>query len=124
MRTAVACFPANGHRIPFRTNAWTGMFSLRGALPGLAPSGAADGFATPTAAAASEAASPPRAQLDRTPLGASRGAERNAPRVIRALDARRIGVVVLVTLLLSAEVLSSPQLLAFFSPVEIALAWL
>src|SRR5690349_14461280 len=50
--------------------------------------------------------------------------ERYVRRVLRAFDARRIGVVTLVALLLSAEVLSSSQLLAFFSPAEIALAWL
>ena len=45
-------------------------------------------------------------------------------RVVRALNAPRIGAVALVTLLFSAEALTNSELLAFFSPVEIALAWL
>jgi signal transduction histidine kinase len=45
-------------------------------------------------------------------------------RVARALDTRRIGAVTLVTLLLSAEALSNSELFAFFSPAEIAFAWL
>ena len=50
--------------------------------------------------------------------------ERYVRRVIRALNGRRIAVVALVTLLLSAEALSNRELLAFFSPTEIALTWL
>src|SRR6476659_9524853 len=45
-------------------------------------------------------------------------------RVMRAFDRRRVGIVALVTVLLSAGSLSSPDLLAFFSPAEIALLWL
>ena len=45
-------------------------------------------------------------------------------RVTRALDRQRLGAVALVTLLLSAGALVSPALLDFFSPAEIALAWL
>ena len=44
-------------------------------------------------------------------------------RVARALDRWRVAAVALVTLLLSAEALSSSDLLDFFSPVEIVLAW-
>src|SRR6266576_1625410 len=45
-------------------------------------------------------------------------------RVVRAFDRRRLGAVVLVTLLLSVGPLSSSNLLDFFSPAEIALLWL
>ena len=42
----------------------------------------------------------------------------------RALDSRRVGAVDVVMLLLSMGALINPALLEFFSPVEIALAWL
>jgi len=45
-------------------------------------------------------------------------------RVVRALDRRRLGAVALVTLLLSAGLLASSNILDFFSPAEIVLAWL
>lgn len=45
-------------------------------------------------------------------------------RVTRALDWQRLAAVALVTLLLSLGALVSPALLDFFSPAEIALAWL
>jgi signal transduction histidine kinase len=45
-------------------------------------------------------------------------------RVLRALNARRIAAAAITTLLLSLGVLVSPTLLDFFSPAEIALAWL
>jgi sensor histidine kinase YesM len=45
-------------------------------------------------------------------------------RVVRALDRRRLGAVALVTLLLSMGVLANSNLLDFFSPTEVALAWL
>ena len=45
-------------------------------------------------------------------------------RVARALDRRRVGAVALVTLLLSVGVLANSNLLDFFSPTEVALAWL
>ncbi len=45
-------------------------------------------------------------------------------RVTRALDWQRLATVALVTLLLSLGALVSPALLDFFSPAEIALAWL
>ena len=45
-------------------------------------------------------------------------------RVIRALDRKRIAAVALTTVLLSLGALGSPALLDFFSPAEIALAWL
>jgi sensor histidine kinase YesM len=45
-------------------------------------------------------------------------------RVLRALDARRIAATAATTLLLSLGVLASPTLLDFFSPAEIAVAWL
>ena len=44
-------------------------------------------------------------------------------RVVRAFDRRRVGAVALVTLLLSVGVLASSNLLDFFSPAEITLAW-
>jgi two-component sensor histidine kinase len=44
--------------------------------------------------------------------------------VLRALNARRIAAAAITTLLLSLGVLVSPTLLDFFSPAEIALAWL
>lgn len=44
--------------------------------------------------------------------------------VARALDRRRLAAVGLVTVLLSLGALLSPALLDFFSPAEIALAWL
>jgi hypothetical protein len=47
-----------------------------------------------------------------------------AMRVLRALDGRRIGTAALATLLLSLGALVSPTLIDFFSPAEIALAWL
>ncbi len=45
-------------------------------------------------------------------------------RAARALDRRRLAAVGLVTLLLSLNALFSPALLDFFSPAEIAVAWL
>ena len=45
-------------------------------------------------------------------------------RVLHALDARRLGTVALTALLLSLGALVSPALLDFFSPAEIAIAWL
>jgi signal transduction histidine kinase len=45
-------------------------------------------------------------------------------RVLRALDAPRLTATAATTLLLSLGVLASPTLLDFFSPAEIALAWL
>lgn len=45
-------------------------------------------------------------------------------RAARALDRRRLAAVGLVTVLLSLGTLLSPALLDFFSPAEIALAWL
>jgi hypothetical protein len=47
-----------------------------------------------------------------------------AARVTRALDRQRLAAVALVTLLLSLGALVSPTLLEFFSPAEIAVAWL
>lgn len=47
-----------------------------------------------------------------------------AASVGRALDPRRLAATALVTLLLSLGALFSPALLDFFSPAEIALAWL
>jgi signal transduction histidine kinase len=47
-----------------------------------------------------------------------------AARVVRALDPRRIAATALTALLLSLGALVSPALLDFFSPAEIALAWL
>ena len=55
---------------------------------------------------------------------AHRGDPTYAIRVVRAMDAHRLGAVALVTLLLSLEGLSSPAVLDFFSPAEVALAWL
>ena len=45
-------------------------------------------------------------------------------RVVRVLDRRRLGAVALVTFLLSMGVLANSNLLDFFSPTEIAFAWL
>jgi signal transduction histidine kinase len=47
-----------------------------------------------------------------------------AARVLRALDRRRMAGAALTALLLSLGALVSPSLLDFFSPAEIALAWL
>ncbi len=47
-----------------------------------------------------------------------------AARVTRALDWPRLAAVAFVTLLLSLGALINPNLLVFFSPAEIALAWL
>ena len=58
-----------------------------------------------------------------TLVPSDRGDDRYLRRVLRALDSRRVGAAALVTLLLSAEALSSAQL-DFFSPGEIALLWL
>ena len=44
-------------------------------------------------------------------------------RVAGAFDRWRLAAVALVTVLLSAEALSSSEILGFFSPVEVALAW-
>jgi Histidine kinase/Histidine kinase-, DNA gyrase B-, and HSP90-like ATPase len=54
----------------------------------------------------------------------ARGEDDYVRRVLRAFDRRRLGAVVLVTLLLSLGPLSSSDLLDFFSPAEIALLWL
>lgn len=48
----------------------------------------------------------------------------DSPGWARAFDARRIAAVALTTLLLSLGTLVNPALLDFFSPTEIALAWL
>jgi signal transduction histidine kinase len=58
-----------------------------------------------------------RLALDRAERGYGR-------RVLHALDRRRIAAVALTTLLLSLGALLNPALLDFFSPAEIALAWL
>ncbi|MDB5954803.1 histidine kinase [Ramlibacter sp.] len=47
-----------------------------------------------------------------------------AVRVLRALDARRIAAAAVTTVLLSLGILVSPTLVDFFSPAEIAVAWL
>ena len=52
------------------------------------------------------------------------GGDGYAWRVIRALDRKRIAAVALTTFLLSLGALGSQALLDFFSPAEIALAWL
>jgi sensor histidine kinase YesM len=52
------------------------------------------------------------------------GGRAYADRVLRALRGPRIGAAAMTTLLLSLGVLVSPTLLDFFSPAEIALAWL
>ena len=52
------------------------------------------------------------------------GGDGYARRVIRALDRKRLAAVALTTVLLSLGALGSPALLDFFSPAEIALAWL
>lgn len=57
-------------------------------------------------------------------LAGVRGATRVFTRVQRALNWQRLAAVALVTLLISLEALISPTLLVFFSPGEIALAWL
>ncbi len=54
----------------------------------------------------------------------ARGEASFVARVARALDWPRLAAVALVTLLLSLGALFSPALLDFFSPAEIALAWL
>lgn len=54
----------------------------------------------------------------------ARGDASLVARVVRALDWQRLAAVALVTLLLSLGALVSPALLDFFSPAEIALAWL
>jgi sensor histidine kinase YesM len=59
---------------------------------------------------------------NRSPRG--RGDDHYIRRVVRAFDRRRLGAVALVTLLLSVGSLASSNLLDFFSPAEIALAWL
>ena len=57
-------------------------------------------------------------------LAQSRGDESLIARVVCALNWQRLAAVALVTLLLSLDALVSPALLDFFSPAEIALAWL
>lgn len=57
-------------------------------------------------------------------LAFNRGGDGYARRVIRALDRKRLAAVALTTFLLSLGALGSPALLDFFSPTEIALAWL
>lgn len=57
-------------------------------------------------------------------LAPARGDASFVARVACALDWRRLAAVALVTLLLSLGALVSPALLDFFSPAEIALAWL
>ena len=52
------------------------------------------------------------------------GGDGYARRVIRALDRKRLAAVALTTVLLSLGALGSPALLDFFSPAEIAFAWL
>jgi Histidine kinase len=49
--------------------------------------------------------------------------DRYLRRVASAFDRWRLGAVALVTVLLSAEALSSSDVLEFFSPVEVAWAW-
>jgi len=53
-----------------------------------------------------------------------RGDDPYIHRVIRALDWHRLGVVALVTVLLSVGPIASSGLLDFFSPAEIALLWI
>jgi sensor histidine kinase YesM len=53
-----------------------------------------------------------------------RGDDHYVGRVVRAFDRRRVGAVALVTLLLSVGLLATSNLLDFFSPAEIALAWI
>ena len=53
-----------------------------------------------------------------------RGGDGYALRVVRALDRRRFAAVALTTLLVSFGALVNPALLDFFTPLEIALAWL
>lgn len=55
---------------------------------------------------------------------AGRGDASLVVRVAHAVDRQRMAAVALVTLLLSLNALVSPGLLDFFSPLEIALAWL
>ena len=57
-------------------------------------------------------------------LARARGEASFVARVVSALDWQRLAAVALVTLLLSLGALASPALLDFFSPAEIALAWL
>ena len=57
-------------------------------------------------------------------LAFNRGGDGYGRRVICALDQRRLAAVALTTVLLSLGALGSPALLDFFSPAEIALAWL
>jgi hypothetical protein len=54
----------------------------------------------------------------------ARGDPSLVARMARAMDRQRLAVVALVTLLLSLKALISPALLDFFTPMEIALAWL
>ena len=56
--------------------------------------------------------------------GRTDGAAAYWRRVRHALDWPRFGAVALTTLLLSLSALSSSALIDFFSPIEIALAWL
>jgi signal transduction histidine kinase len=57
-------------------------------------------------------------------LARARGEASLVARVASAFDWRRLSAVALVTLLLSLGVFTSPALLEFFSPAEIARAWL
>jgi signal transduction histidine kinase len=99
------------------------MFSQRDVVPRLVEFVGAD-YATRRADATGEAMPGRDSGREHARFAGSPDDERYARRVRCALGARRIAAVTLVTLLLSAEVMSSPQLLAFFSPLEIALAWL
>ena len=45
-------------------------------------------------------------------------------RVVRALSWQRVGVVALMTILVSTRPLSAPDLVGFFTPVEIAFLWI
>src|SRR5689334_14444652 len=56
-------------------------------------------------------------------MGGGSGDERYVGRVKQAFNRGRLGAVALVTLLMSAEALSSFQLLQFFSFGEIAVLW-
>ena len=53
-----------------------------------------------------------------------RGGDGYVVRVVRAIDGRRIAAVALTTLLVSLGSLVNPSLIDFFSPAEIAIAWL
>jgi signal transduction histidine kinase len=64
------------------------------------------------------------AMLEATRIAPLRSGDTYVARVLRALRWQRIGVVALMTILVSTRPLLAPDLVGFFTPVEIAFLWI